>query len=406
MIEVGQKIRRKKLIQINTVCNGSTGNIMRQIQLAAEKNGFDATSFYGRRKGYRDLKCEKFGDFFSFWIHVIWTVITDRQGQSSIYYTKKMINRLRKEEPDIIHLHNIHGYYLNYPILFQYLRYEFKGKIIWTFHDCWPLTGHCAYFVMSKCERWKKLCHNCPRKKTYPVSWLLDSSRYNYESKKTNFCGFHNMTIVTPSQWLGNIVRQSFFRNNRIEVIPNGIDLNVFYPRNNKEVLKKYRLTEDKKIILGVASIWEERKGLKVFFDLAKQLDDSYVIVLVGLNKRQINKLFHNMIGIRRTEKQEEIAELYSSATVFLNPSEEETFSLVTVEAIACGTPVIVLDNSAVKELVNKETGIVLHEPIINDYISAIREIENRTYAIKNFQRQASNYTIENMINKYMELYR
>ena len=170
----------KKLIQINTVCNASTGNIMRQIQLAAEKEGYNTISFYGRRKGYSDLRCERFGSLFGFWSHVIWTTITDRQGLGSYFITKKMVRRLREENPDIIHMHNLHGYYLNYPVLFKYLRNEFKGRIVWTFHDCWPITGHCPHFVIARCDKWKSKCEKCPNKAVYPISWFMDASEYNY----------------------------------------------------------------------------------------------------------------------------------------------------------------------------------------------------------------------------------
>lgn len=397
--------KKIKLIQINTVCNGSTGKIMRHIQLAAEVKGYDTISFYGRRKGYTDLKSERFGDFFSFWLHVIWTTITDKHGCGSIYYTRKMVKRLREEKPDIIHLHNIHGYYLNYPLLFQYLKEEFKGKIVWTFHDCWPMTGHCAYFVMAKCDKWKKKCQNCPNKKSYPISCFLDSSEFNYELKKEYFTGFEDMTIVCPSYWLADLVKVSMLKENRIEVIPNGINFDIFYPRKSKSVLQKYEIPETKKIILGVASIWEERKGLNIFHDLAKKISKDYVMVLVGLNKYQIRGLKEGMIGIERTENQEELAELYSHATVFLNPSKEETFSLVTIEAIACGTPVIALDSSAVKELVTDKNGIVLHEPEIADYMTAIETVTKRYYDPEELRASVSCYSAENMSDKYLKCY-
>lgn len=397
--------KKMKLIQINTVCNGSTGNIMRQIQLAAEDKGYDTISFYGRRKGYRDLKCERYGDFFSFWRHVIWTTITDKHGCDSKFYTRKMVKRLREERPDIIHLHNIHGYYLNYPILFRYLKEEFKGKIVWTFHDCWPITGHCAYFVLANCDKWRTKCQACPNKKAYPISWFMDSSEVNYELKKECFTGLEDMTIVSPSYWLADLVKESFLKDNKIEIVPNGIDLNIFYPRKSGNALQKYEISRTKKIILGVASIWEERKGLKVFQDLAKEIGRDYVIVLVGLNKYQIKGLQAGMIGIERTENKEELAELYSHAAVFLNPSKEETFSLVTIESIACGTPVIVLDSSAVKELVTDKNGIVLHEPGIADYMTAIETVTKRRYNPEELRTSVSCYSAESMSDKYMRIY-
>lgn len=397
---------KKKLIQINTVCNGSTGNIMRQIQVAAMQEGYETISFYGRRIGYFDLPCEKFGSFFGFWSHVVWTTITDRQGLASYFVTRKMVNRLRKENPDIIHMHNLHGYYLNYPVLFKYLREEFRGKIVWTFHDCWPLTGHCPYFTIKKCDKWKSQCYKCPNKGNYPISWFLDSSKYNYQLKKELFSDFDNMTIITPSVWLKDIVKQSFFKDVKTVVVSNGIDLNTFYPRMTFEYIEKYKISENKKMILGVASIWEERKGLGTFINLARELQEDYVIVLVGLNKRQVKQMLPNMVGIERTENQHELAELYSRADVFLNPSEEESFSLVTIEAMACGTPVIALDSSAVKELVNENNGIVLHDPDIKDYIKAISICENKKQNAKDINESVQKYSSKNMTEAMLELYK
>ena len=396
---------KKKLIQINTVCNGSTGNIMRQIQIEAQNQGYETISFYGRRKGYADLPCEKFGNAVGFWSHVIWNTITDKQGRFSNCITKKMIKRIKEEAPDIIHLHNLHGYYLNYPLLFKYLREEFRGKIIWTFHDCWPITGHCPHFVIAKCDKWKKRCHSCPNKGVYPISWFMDSSKSNYELKKKLFSEFENMTIVCPSKWIQDIVKQSFLKDTKSVVVSNGIDLDVFYPRKTDNVFKKYAIPEDKKVILGVASIWEERKGLGVFINLAKDLDDNYVIVLVGVNKAQKKKMRPNMIGIERTENRDELAEIYSRADVLLNPSEEESFSLVTIEAMACGTPVVALDSSAVKELVNEENGVVLHESSIEEYTSAIKQCEVLKRKNKDIRKTVEKYSVQNMTQAVLELY-
>ena len=396
---------KKKLIQINTVCNGSTGNIMRQIQIAAMEKGYETISFYGRRKGYADLSCERFGSFWGFWSHVIWNTITDKQGLFSYIATKKMIKRLQEECPDIIHLHNLHGYYLNYPLLYKYLREEYKGKIVWTLHDCWPITGHCPYFVIAQCDKWKTKCGKCPNKGSYPISWFMDSSKSNYELKKKMFSGFENMTIICPSKWMQDIVKNSFLKDNKSVVVSNGIDLEVFYPRKTENLLKKYNIPKDKKVVLGVASIWEERKGLGVFINLAKELDENYVIVLVGLGKAQKKKILPNIIGIERTENKDELAEIYSRADVFLNPSEEESFSLVTIEAMACGTPVVALDSSAVKELVKDVNGVVLHKPTIEEYKQAILKCEKKKGYAKEIIESVQKYSLKNMTDAILELY-
>ncbi len=395
----------KKLIQINTVCNGSTGNIMRRIQLAAQSRGYRTLSFYGRRKGFSDLPCEKFGGFINFWAHVVWNTITDRQGLLSFFSTRKMVRRLREEKPDIIHLHNLHGYYLNYPLLFDFLKKEYKGKLVWTFHDCWPVTGHCPYFVIKRCEKWKTGCSKCPNKGNYPISWFMDSSSYNYDLKKAVFSHLENLTIICPSEWMREVVKESFLKETRTVVISNGIDLDLFYPRKEGEGIEKYSLPKNKKILLGVASIWEERKGLGVFLRLAEKLPEDYFIVLVGLNKHQMKLMHHNMIGIERTENQEELAGLYSQADIFINPSQEESFSLVTVEAMACGTPVIALDSSAVKELVNEENGILLHEPELRDYLDAIRRCEKRKFDPCMVRKSVEKFSTANMTDRILKLY-
>lgn len=395
----------KKLVQINTVCNGSTGNIMKQIQIAAKEEGYETLSFYGRRKGYTDLPCERFGSFVGFWSHVIWNTLTDRQGLASYFITKKMVARLREEKPDILHLHNLHGYYLHYPLLFKYLREEFKGKLFWTFHDCWPITGHCAYFTMKNCSKWQTECHHCPNKGVYPISWGLDSSKANYRMKKELFSGLEQLTILCPSVWMQEIVEKSFLKDTKSVVVSNGIDLDIFSPREGSRVQKKYHLPSGKKVLLGVAGIWEERKGLNTFLELAKKLSGDWVIVLVGLNKAQKQKMPSNVIGIERTEDPTQLAELYSLAAVFVNPSREESFSLVTIEAMACGTPVIALDDTAVRELITEDNGILLHDPEPGDYLRALEELERKELSVERIRKSVERYSRKNMTDQILKLY-
>ncbi len=396
----------KKLVQINTVCNGSTGNIMGAIQKEAMAQGFETVSLYGRRKGYRDMPCEKFGNGISFWIHVIVNTLFDMQGWASGYHTKRMVRRLREINPDIIHLHNLHGYYLNLPMLFRYLNEEYSGKIFWTFHDCWPITGHCPYFVRAKCEKWKSGCYQCTNKKQYPISYGLDRSKENYKWKKTTFTKLRNLTIICPSDWVKQTVNQSFLKDKNAVVVSNGIDQNIFYPRTETTALEKYGIPDDKKIILGVASIWEPRKGLDDFLTLAKKLEDDYRIVLVGLSKKQKEILPAGIIGILRTENREELAQIYTRADIFINPSWEETFSLVTVEAMACGTPVIAMRSSAVQELVKEENGVLLDDNSVEEYMRAIRYLESYKLERGVVQNTVKNYTVDNMTKRIVELYK
>lgn len=399
---------KKKLVQINTVCNTSTGQIMHDIQAAAVERGYETISFVGRRKVYKDVACEKFGNVCSFWLHVILNTLFDCQGYGSYFTTGKLIRRLRKERPDIIHLHNLHGYYLNLPRLFHYLSHEFSGKVYWTFHDCWPFTGHCSYFVIADCDKWKNECGQCPQKRQYPISFGLDASLVNFRNKKEMFTSVKNLTVITPSEWMKSLIEQSFFKKYRIQVVKNGIDLSVFHPYEEKELQKireEYRLLEDRKILLGVAGIWEKRKGLDTLIELRKMLSAEYIIFLVGLSRKQIRKLPSGMIGIERTEKREELAMLYAVAHIFLNPSMEESFSLVTVEAMACGTPVIALDTSAVKELVDEQSGVILHENHVQAFANAVQELEcsypNRDVIAK----RAKLYGKERMVKEILRMY-
>lgn len=395
----------KKLIQINTVCNTSTGRIMGDIQREAIKQGYDAISFVGRRKPFTDMKCEKIGNSLSFWMHVAINTVFDRQGYGSYFVTKKIVKRIREEKPDIIHLHNLHGYYLNLPVLFEYLINEFQGKVFWTFHDCWPFTGHCPHFSAVGCDKWKNGCHHCPSKTEYPISFFLDASRKNYQDKKKMFTSISNLTIITPSEWMANWIRNSFFDSYRIEVVNNGIDLKRFSYKPNKEVLDKYGIPKDRKILLGVASVWDKRKGMADFLQLSKKITEEYQIVLVGLSKRQIRKLPTNIIGIERTEDIDELVSLYSLAHIFVNPSTEESFSLVTVEAFACGTPVIVLDTSAVKELVCKDNGVVIKRHKAEDYLRAIECVEKCKLTREQIARTAQRYCAKLAVERVVQLY-
>lgn len=399
-------MKNNKLVQINTVCNTSTGRIMKSIQSRADELGYHTISLVGRRKIFTELSCKKFGNAFSFWIHVFINTIFDRQGYGSYFSTRRMVKYLRRVKPDIIHLHNLHGYYLNLPVFFNFLTNEFEGKIFWTFHDCWPFTGHCAYFTAAECNKWQKKCVKCPNKTQYPISYFLDASNYNYCNKKRMFGSLKNLTIIVPSNWMQELVKKSFMGEYRIEVINNGIDLGTFTYMPDTAVLKKYGIPADKKILLGVANVWDQRKGLDDFLELSRILSEDYQIVLVGLSRGQIRKLPSNIVGITRTEATAELVALYSMAHIFINPSKEESFSLVTVESLACGTPVIALNTSAVKELVSADSGIVLEKNDSAEYITAIKKIEAMNLSRETVSRTAEKYSVENMLDKVLELYR
>ena len=392
---------KKKLVQINSVCNGSTGKIMCDIAFKAKESGFETYCFFGRGASNEKVNCIKFGNKISIYFHVLLARF-GFNGYGSYFSTKKLIRKLKKINPDIIHLHNIHGYYINFHVLFKYLKKQYKGKIVWTLHDCWTFTGHCPHFVISKCNKWKKCCCNCPQLNIYPTTFL-DTTKREYELKKKLFLGLENLTIVTPSNWLKDLVEKSFLNKYDIEVINNGIDLNLFKPTVDKTIYNKYNIPKDKKILLGVANIWEERKGLKIFLDLAGMIKSDTIIVLVGLTKSQINQLPNNIIGIEQTNDIYDLIKIYSISNVFINPSLEETFSLVTVEAMACGVPVVVSKTSATKELVVSGVGTVVDKEDAKDYFE---KICNLCYDSKKINDHVQKYSNELNIEKHIKLYK
>lgn len=358
-----------KVYQINSVCGyGSTGKIVLDLADALQANGDECRIAYGRGL-CQDPRAFRFATDLGVKLHGVLSRITDRQGFYSDSATRRLIADIKAYAPDVIHLHNLHGYYLNVQTLFQFLK-RYRKPIVWTLHDCWAFTGHCAYYSFAGCNRWKEGCHHCPQRKAYPSSLLLDQSLKNYRQKKELFASVADMTIITPSFWLQEQVKHSFLGHCQVETIYNGINLDIFSP-DEGNVREKYSFG-NKKIVLGVANIWEPRKGLQDLLSLSKRLPGEYQLVLVGLSDEQIAHLPGNVIGISRTQSTAELAQLYSAAHVYVNTSYEETMGLTTVEALACGTSVVVYDQTAVPEIVSAECGTVVAAGDIDQLCKAI----------------------------------
>ena len=308
----------------------------------------------------------RIGTEFDVKLHGLKARLFDGCGFGSKKATRKFLEWAEDYNPDLLWLHNIHGYYINIELLFNWIKSRPQMKVNWHLHDCWAFTGHCTYFSMVGCDKWKKQCNNCPQKKEYPVSFLLDRSEYNYEIKKKLFSNVNNMLLITPSKWLADLTRNSFLKNYPVEVRYNTIDTSIFKP--TKSDFREKNGLEEKIIILGVASVWEKRKGLEDFCKLATMLDDRFIIVLVGLSKRQIDMLPENIIGIKRTESPQELAAIYTASDVFVNPSKEETFGMTTLEASNCGLKVIVYEGTACGEIAVANGGSVVRQGAENIY--------------------------------------
>ena len=365
------------VVQINCSANGSTGNIAKAIHRSLLSNGYNSYIFFGGGTPTENNMI-RIGNYFSLHSHAVLSRNLGKQGYFSIFATIKLIQQLKKIQPDIIHLHNLHGSYLNLPLLFRYLKNS-SANIVLTLHDCWLFTGKCPYFTVAGCNKWKESCGNCPQLNIYPRSKVDTTSKCLLDKKKW-LSGFGDrMHIVAVSNWLRDMAKQSYLNQYPINTIYNGIDIEVFRPMNGNVIGEKYGINEDKFVILGVASVWDDRKGLAEFFDLSKKISDSDIIVLVGLSEQQISELPPNIIGIRRTENQTELAQLYSRANIFVNPSKEETFGLVTAEAMACGTPTIVYNSTACAEVID-ETSIALPIDGKKKLIDAVNEIKAQGY--------------------------
>lgn len=356
----------KRILLINSVCGyGSTGKICVDLAEELSKEGYEVKIAYGR--GQTDYaNAIKISNLLDNYMHIAQTRMFDNHGLASKNSTKRFLEWADKYNPDCVWLHNIHGYYINYEMLFEWIKKRPQMIVKWTLHDCWAFTGHCTYFSMVNCEKWKKQCSDCCQKKMYPTSYVMDRSTENYNRKRKAFSNVKNMTIITPSIWLKNLVEQSFLGQYPIEIIKNTVDKKVFCPRES-DFRERYHL-KNKIVILGVANIWTERKGYLDFIKLSELLDDRFRIFLVGLNKKQIQELPPNIIGIERTQNQIELAEIYTAADVYVNPSREETYGLTNAEALACGTPAIVYKDTACEEVAEENGGIAVEQNILAIY--------------------------------------
>lgn len=394
-----------KILQVNTVCStGSVGRIALDLYHVIEKNDSECLIAYGRGDAPKDIQSVKVNSKLDFYSHVLYQFVTGANGFASVRSTKKLIKEIEKYNPDIIHLHNVHGFYLNIELFFHYLK-KVNKPVIWTLHDCWSFTGHCAYFDYVQCDKWKTGCHHCEQyKSAYPYGLLYDNSVYNYKKKKELFCGLHNLTIVTPSNWLKEYVGQSFLKDYSVQVIYNGIDLEQFKPTVG-ELTKQYK-NKDGYTILGVANMWEARKGLKYFIELSKELPKEYQIILVGLNEKQKKELPSNMIGITRTQNVKELAQLYTIADVYVNATLEDNFPTTNIESLACNTPVITFATGGSVESVDEECGMVVPKGNLVKLKEAIEYICSHPERYSKCLEKSKKYNKNDRFQEYMDLYR
>lgn len=387
-----------KVLQINIFGNLSTGRIAVDIIRTLKEHGYDGSVAFSRNDIADDVESIKFGSKISVYLDGILTRITDRAGFFSKYATKQLIEEIKKYNPDIIHLHNLHGYYINIQLLFNYLN-KINKPVVWTLHDCWSFTGHCCNFEASGCEKWKEGCNKCKWIKLYPSS-LVDNSKWNYEKKKSLFTSVDNMVLVTPSVWLSDLVKQSFMRKYEIIVIHNGYDKNTFKPTAGN--WRKSHHLENKEIILGVAGTWTSTKGLADLIELSKKLDGKYVIVVVGVSEKQLKELPDSIVGIRRTFDSRELAEIYTEAEFFVNPTYDDNFPNVNLEALACGTPVITYRTGGSPEAIDSSCGRIVNKGDVEEVANIIK---TESFLSDACIARAYQFTREQSYAEYIKLY-
>lgn len=389
-----------KIVQINTTCgSGSTGKICVAVsELINEKNIENYILYSSEKSDYKFGT--KYMSSIEIKINALFSRILGNYGFNSKRATKRLISEIDKIKPDIVHLHNLHGHNCDLEMLFNYLKKE-KIKIFWTFHDCWAFTGYCPHFDMIGCNKWRSGCGNCLQKRNY--SWIFDKSDKLF-SKKEKLLSSLDLTIITPSKWLASLVKESFLKSYPVRVINNGIDLSVFKPTEGN--FKEKYCFEDKKIVLGVAFGWGERKGLDVFIELSKRLDKKYQIVLVGTNDKIDKQLPNNIISIHRTQNQKELAEIYTAADVFVNPTREENFPTTHLEALACGTPVVAFNTGGCAETIDETCGCVVEKNDISALKSEIiRFLEERPFSKESCIKRVEKFNQNDKFMEYVKLY-
>lgn len=402
----------KKLLQIESCKNTlSTGKISEDIGKVAIANGWESWKAYSVRFENDKPSASHLisvGSMLDVYCHVLETRIFDNHsfGYASVFATKKLIQKIKEIKPDIIHLHDIKGYWLNLRVLFDYF-YTLDIPIIWTLHDCWMLTGHCFHPTFVPCEKYKMHCKNCPRTREYPESYVFDRSFKNFEEKRNAFRSVKNLTLVPVSDWLRTVVNQSFLSDCKMQVIHNGIDVSLFQPIDNIGKLRqKYNIT-GKHIALGVASTWSKDKGFDDFIRISSSIPETQ-FVLVGVTTEQKNSLPKCMVGIKRTTDIQEMAALYTLADVFVNPTYADNFPTVNLEALACGTPVITYNTGGSPEAITPETGFVVKQGDVSRLIEKIAHVITAgkgAYSTACRERATNHFDKDKCFKEYIQLY-
>lgn len=398
-----------RVYQLNTYCGvKSTGRIALEIAKMVEMDGGACRIGYG----VPDISPEaerysvRIGTSAERKLHGAMRKLIDAEGYGSLFATHRLIADMRSFQPDLVQLHNLHGCYLHLPTLFRYLQHA-QLPVVWTLHDCWPFTGHCAYFDYAQCERWQTLCHNCPQQHSYPVCIGLDGSRRNYRMKKTLFSGLEKLTFVAPCEWMKGPLNQSFLGGRPVRVIPNGVNLDTFHPVNSDLRVRLGLSSEQKRLVLAVAAEWDERKGLRYLVEAKQLLGDGYRIAVIGVSPEQASALCEGITGIAQTASTEELAAWYTAADCFANPTMEDNMPMVNLEALACGTPIAAFATGGCPEAVGDDCGLIVPKGDVQALADAIRTLCTAKPAMKDACLQrARAFDCQLTFKSYLSLYK
>lgn len=396
-----------RIFQLNTFCGvKSTGRIALEIAKLVKEDGGECLIGYGVPELSADAPpfAYRIGNPAGRKLHGAMRKLLDAEGYGSWFATQKLIRKMKDFKPDLVHIHNLHGCYLHLQTLFRYLK-QANIPVVWTLHDCWAFTGHCAYFDYSGCERWKTRCHHCPQQRSYPVCIGFDGSSRNYRHKKKWFSKLENLTFVAPCEWMLKPLKASFMSEYPAKVILNGINLKTFRPVQS-DLRSRYNL-KDQKICLSVASDWDARKGLPYLCQAAEKMGDEYRFVVIGLDPKQIAQLPSNMLGLEKTANVEELAAWYTVADCFVNPTLEDNMPMVNLEALACGTPVAVFETGGCPEAIDASTGIVVPQGDVDALCESIQKLSSmKPHMVQNCVKRAQLFDCRNTFQKYLDLYK
>ena len=396
-----------KLLLINSTVNiGSTGRIVEQIARHCLRRGHEVHIAYGRRAQASEAQLVRVGSRWGQALHLVATRLFDTHGFHSKKATKQLASYIEAYAPDVIHLHNLHGYYLHVGVLFEFLERS-RIPVVWTLHDCWAFTGHCCYYVRADCRKWENECGACPLSHLYPASLVKDNSRDNYFVKRELFNRLDRLILVTVSRWLKRQVERSFLSSHSVMTIYNGIDLSAFHPQG-KAVAKRRLGLEGKHVVLGVANHWSEGKGAHVLQAVASLLAGRVEVVLVGHGLERVSRVGGMLRVVERTDDVQQLADYFRAADVFVSPSIAETFGMVVAEALACGTPCVVRNGTALGDLVDSSVGAVVEGDDPERYALAIKDVLGRNphEMAKSCRRRAESlFSLDARMDEYLGLY-